>query len=538
MPSKDSAKFTGNPECASGPGPARDSAVDAFLARHPQRPAAATLTGPQAWREAGFAVVLFAFCLYDWKAFAAVVLFALAAFYAAIALHKLLIVLVSCLLRPVPRFSADELTAFRDEELPVYTVLIPMYREAEVAAKLVHAVAALEYPADKLDVKLLLEADDRATIDQCLGMALPRGVEVMVVAHSLPKTKPKACNHGLWAARGEFLVVYDAEDRPEPDQLRKAVALFRRLPARVVCLQARLNYHNPRQNWLTRFFTLEYTAWFDLFLPGLVACGAPIPLGGTSNHFRIDALRRLGGWDPFNLTEDCDLGLRLHRGGYRTQMLDSTTWEEANSRVGNWIRQRSRWVKGYLQTHFVHTRSYGRTLVELGPWGTAHFLLTVGGQSAAQLLNPLFWLAGLAYAGLAAARWAGAGPGPWRLVYDDRVADLPGAPLTAWSEWSQAFWYMAVGLFFANGLFIGVNMAAVLRRRLWDMTPQALLSPLYWALGSAAAWKGFLQLFSRPYHWEKTLHGLDAPGLADASPKDPARTRSATHESALGLVKK
>jgi cellulose synthase/poly-beta-1,6-N-acetylglucosamine synthase-like glycosyltransferase len=277
----------------------------------------------------------------------------------------------------------------------------------------------------------------------------------------------------------------------------------------VVCLQAKLNYYNPDQNVLTRWFTLEYTAWYDLFLPGLNVMQMPIPLGGTSNHFRIEALSAIGGWDPFNLTEDCDLGVRLYRKGWRTLVLDSVTWEEANSQLGNWIRQRSRWVKGYIQSHFVHARSNLKTIRELGPKGYFSFMMTVGGLSATLLLNPIFWVTGAIYLGLGVTHAAGITDlGPWQLRYYDRVADVPGSPLTVWSELSIAFWVAAVGLVAANAVFILINLLACARRGLWNLALYALLSPLYWALISIAAWKGFLQLFSKPFYWEKTVHGL------------------------------
>jgi cellulose synthase/poly-beta-1,6-N-acetylglucosamine synthase-like glycosyltransferase len=339
----------------------------------------------------------------------------------------------------------------------------------------------------------------------CRSLTLPSSIEVIVVPHAMPKTKPKACNHGLRAARGEFLVIYDAEDRPDRDQLRKAVAAFRRLPPGIACLQAKLNYYNPYQNVLTKWFTLEYSALFDLILPGLHHLGMPIPLGGTSNHFRTSVLRELGGWDPFNLTEDCDLGMRLHRHGWRTQVLDSTTWEEANSRLGNWVRQRSRWVKGFIQTHFVHIRSNFQTAREMGPFGFASFLLTVGGFSASCLLNPFFWAVDLFRLAVA----AGFSPPPWILLHLGGLADVTQGSTAAWTRLSQFFWY-AVALYSANSFFIAIQILGCTRRRLWRLIPFALASPLYWVLISIAGWKGLLQLFYRPFYWEKTRHGLSA----------------------------
>src|SRR5207247_7375152 len=207
-----------------------------------------------------------------------------------------------------------------------------------------------------------------------------------------PRTKPKACNYGLTLARGDLLTIYDAEDRPDPLQLRRAAVAFRRLDDPVACLQARLSYHNANQNMITRWFTAEYLTWFGGLLPALVEQGAPVPLGGTSMHIRTDVLRMIGAWDPYNVTEDADLGLRLHRLGYRTHVLDSTTYEEATSDFVNWVKQRSRWYKGYMQTWLVHSRHPRRLWKELGPTGFLSFHLTIGATPLVPLINPIFWL--------------------------------------------------------------------------------------------------------------------------------------------------
>ncbi len=301
----------------------------------------------------------------DYKVAFTVVTFALCGFYGAVIVFRLFSVTVALFGSGEHRVDHSEVDALPEADLPIYTVLVPMYKEPEVAQKIARTVTKLNYPIDKLDVKLLLEEDDAPTrkkIEEVFD-SLPKCVEVVIapaVPKGQPRTKPRACNWGLERARGKYCVIFDAEDVPEPDQLKKAVIVFRRLEAKgkghVACLQAKLNYFNARQNALTRFFTLEYTTWFDLFLPGLHAVRTPIPLGGTSNHFKTEVLKQLGGWDPFNVTEDCDLGMRLARKGNSTEVLDSTTWEEANSQVMNWIKQRSRWIKGYYQTHLVHTR--------------------------------------------------------------------------------------------------------------------------------------------------------------------------------------
>jgi len=376
-----------------------------------------------------------------------------------------------------------ELAALRDDDLPVYSILVPMYNEPETLPHLVAALGAMDYPADKKDVQLLLEADDTATCEAAAALALPPGFRVTVVPPSFPRTKPKACNIGLELARGEFLVIYDAEDRPEPDQLKKAVAAFRRMPEKVVCLQSRLNFYNPRQNLLTRLFSAEYSAWFDLSLPGLSALDAVIPLGGTSNHFVTRILRELMGWDAYNVTEDCDLGVRICRRGGTSRMLRTTTWEEACSSLPFWIRQRTRWLKGYIQTYLVHMRRPLRLARELGWRNFWHFQLLIGGSIIGFLMNPLFWALALI----------------WFLFRIEVLTDLFPLPIFALG---------ALCLFAGNFVFTYLNAIGCYRRKRYDLVKVALLSPFYWVLMSVAAWRAFVQFFANPFYWEKTRHGL------------------------------
>ncbi|NRA38336.1 MAG: glycosyltransferase [Planctomycetes bacterium] len=262
--------------------------------------------------------------------------------YLAVILFRLLALCVGW------RGGSKSLEIQEPDQWPMYTILAPLYKEKNVANNIVAALKNLDYPSESLDVKLLLEADDQETFDALKAANVPDWMEIIVVPDAQPRTKPRACNHGLKSAKGDFLVIFDAEDRPEPDQLKKAVMRFNELDDNVVCIQASLIYHNWRQNLLTRLFALEYNLWFLRYQPGLVRLGGPLPLGGTSNHFKIDALKKVGGWDPYNVTEDCDLGVRLDVNKYKCDLLDSITWEEANSQIGNWLRQRSRWLKGYM----------------------------------------------------------------------------------------------------------------------------------------------------------------------------------------------
>ncbi|MFP4176983.1 MAG: glycosyltransferase family 2 protein [Planctomycetota bacterium] len=385
-------------------------------------------------------------------------------------------------------FSTDQIQDLDEDELPVYTLLLPLYEEADVLPGLVEGLRELDYPEDKLDVLMLLEEDDYDTIRAARALDLPPWIRVVrVPADEPPRTKPKACNIGLGLARGDYLVIYDAEDRPEPDQLKKAILGFRHVPDDVICLQAKLNFYNQRQNLLTRWFTTDYSVWFDLMLPGVDYLQAPIPLGGTSNHFRVDVLKELRGWDPFNVTEDCDLGVRLAMRGYRTCILDSTTWEEACSDLSFWVKQRSRWTKGYIQTYLVHLRRPLSHLLTLGPGKTLSFHLMVGGTFLCLLINPVYWLL---TAGWFIFRW-------------EEVSVLFPFPLILWG---------LLCLFAGNFVFIYSSLLATYQRGYYDLVKHCLFLPFYWVLASVGAWKGFAQLITNPSYWEKTKHGLDQEG--------------------------
>jgi cellulose synthase/poly-beta-1,6-N-acetylglucosamine synthase-like glycosyltransferase len=378
-----------------------------------------------------------------------------------------------------------EIAMLDERSLPRYTILVPLYKEANVVRLLTDNLRRLDYPVSKLEVLLLCEADDTDTISALEESDLPGNYHVVHVPTGEPRTKPRACNYGLLLARGEFCVIYDAEDRPEPDQLKKAVIGFRKGPPGLACIQAKLNYFNSRQNLLTRWFAAEYAFWFDLVLPGLHHSQHPIPLGGTSNHFTVSVLRELCAWDPFNMTEDADLGIRLWERGWKTGMIDSITLEEANSRLGNWVRQRSRWIKGYLQTWLVHMRHPLRLVrrIGLGPFLSLQF--TVGGIIVT-LLNPIFWTL-TAVVLIADPGWV--------------HSLLPGV----------LFWIALAELLIGNFMHLYLFLVGSARRGFWDLIPTLLAAPLYWLLMSISGWKGALQLVTKPFYWEKTEHGLVDP---------------------------
>lgn len=438
-------------------------------------------------------------------------------------------------------------------EWPVYTILVPLYKEKNVASNIIRSLSALDYPHDKLDVKLLLEANDQETLDALEAAHVPDWIEILIVPDAQPRTKPRACNHGLASATGEYLVIFDAEDKPDPDQLKKAVLRFDELnDDKVVCVQASLAYHNYKQNLLTRLFAIEYNMWFTRFQPGLVKLGGPLPLGGTSNHFKIEALKEVGGWDPYNVTEDCDLGVRLHAHGYTCDLLASTTWEEANSRVGNWLRQRSRWIKGYMITHVVWFRHPLRLLKQLGLMGFSRFIMVVSSVGLLAVANPFLW-ALLLYWFIAIGHDLQMGYDFWELLTTrDELKTRWSWPMLfleadedpRWSMISQILFTLSCILFMANFVFVLIACVYGARPGQKGLFWAALLSPFYWVLMSIASWKALYQLIVRPHYWEKTVHGLDhADGDDDAtapdavlaaanSGNDPSQTPAATDDPA------
>jgi len=379
--------------------------------------------------------------------------------------------------------SDREVASLRDSELPVYTVLVPMYKEPEVLAILASALRKIDYPPSKLDIKLVLEEDDFETIAAAKALALDATFEIIRVPHSEPKTKPKACNYALRLARGKYLTIYDAEDKPEPNQLKKAVVAFRRLGKKTACVQARLNYYNAEENWLTRMFTLEYSLWFDMFLPALDRLRVPIPLGGTSNHFDLEKLREAGAWDPFNVTEDADLGLRFAAMGYQVAVVDSVTYEEANSRLGNWTRQRSRWIKGYIQTWLVNMRHPLRLFRRVGWGGFCSLQLFIGGTFVSGLAYPLMLFPFLL----------------WTFTHSDSLR--PFFPPTV-------LFISVLNLVVGNSCMILLSMLAAAKRKNYWLLPSAFTMPAYWLLQTVAAYKALFQLIVRPFYWEKTAHGI------------------------------
>ncbi|HVZ12955.1 MAG TPA: glycosyltransferase, partial [Bauldia sp.] len=371
-----------------------------------------------------------------------------------------------------------------EDRLPVYTVLVPLYREAHLVDELVASLDALDWPRRRLDIKLLVESVDPETVAAVTRAVRDRpAFEVLVVPQGGPRTKPKALSYALPLARGEYVTVYDAEDRPQPRQLREAHAIFAASSPDVACVQASLAIDNGARGWLPLMFTIEYAALFDGLLPLLAAARMPLPLGGTSNHFRRVALEAVGGWDPFNVTEDADLGLRLARFGYRAVTADLATHEDAPVGFRAWFNQRTRWYKGWGQTWLVHTRSPFRLVRQLGVRGLAGFLLIGTGLIVTSLVYPVYIATLAAAATNPAALWG--------------EGDLGAAAILGVNLFNLVAGYVAMAVLSARAL-----------RRRGRIAPvrSYLLLPLYWLLMSLAAYRAAFELLLRPHHWAKTPH--------------------------------
>ncbi|MGI1662777.1 glycosyltransferase family 2 protein [Palleronia sp. KMU-117] len=387
--------------------------------------------------------------------------------------------------------------------LPRVSLLVPLFREREIAGRLLRRLDRLAYPRDLLDILLIAEENDTITQATVEAAGLPPWMRLVTVPPGTLQTKPRALNYALDFARGSIIGVYDAEDAPAPDQIRQVVTRFARSGPEVACLQGILDFYNPHQNWLSRCFTVDYAAWFRIILPGLLRLGLVIPLGGTTLFFRRAALEALGGWDAHNVTEDADLGIRLARRGYRTELIATVTEEEANCHVWPWVRQRSRWLKGYAMTWAVHSRSPRRLLSDLGPWRFFGVQVLLLGTLSQFVLAPVLWSFWLLPLGV---------PHP--------LADVLPRGL-----------FLTLGALFllAEVANVAIGCAAVAGPRHRWLIPWVPTLHLYWPLGAIASYKAMFELISRPFYWDKTAHGIssrpDAASRAPAEGPSAARTQ-------------
>ncbi|RBI75981.1 glycosyl transferase [Roseovarius sp. TE539] len=375
----------------------------------------------------------------------------------------------------------------KDGRLPKVSILVPLFRETEIAHALIARLSRLTYPKCLLDVVLVLEEKDALTQQTLASIDLPPWMRAVVVPDGQPRTKPRAMNYALDFCEGDIVGIFDAEDAPDPDQITRVARRFQTAPPDLVCLQGILDYYNPRQNWLARCFTIEYATWFRVMLPGMSRLGLAIPLGGTTLYFRRHVLEELGGWDAHNVTEDADLGFRLARHGYRTEMINTVTAEEANCRAWPWIRQRSRWLKGYMTTYLVHMRNPRLLFRQLGPrkfWGfQAHFVSAL----SQFILAPFLWSF-------------------WLLIFG-----LPH-PLDPYVARSTL---VTVGvLFLLIEVFnVVLHMTAVSGREHRHLMAWAPTMHFYAPLGAVAAYKALYEMVFAPFFWDKTRHGHSLPLL-------------------------
>jgi cellulose synthase/poly-beta-1,6-N-acetylglucosamine synthase-like glycosyltransferase len=373
------------------------------------------------------------------------------------------------------RGGGDHAAAVPDAELPRYTILVPAYQEQDVIGDMVRCLDKLDYPKDRLEALILVERRDHATKQAIRDADPAEFIRIVEIPPGTPQTKPRSCNAGLLLAKGDLIVIYDAEDRPDPGQLRLVAGHFAAADDTLACVQAKLMVANARQSFITRQFALEYCLRYELTLPGLARLGLPIPLGGTSNHFRTRLLRELGGWDAWNVTEDADLGMRCSALGYRVEVADSITYGEMPHRVKAWTKQRTRWLKGFMLTALVHTRNPARTWRTFGRAGTATMLTFMVGTPLLYLAQPVslaIWASG--YHGLV-------------------TQQLPvGYTVTITQSAIFAVWTALV-------------VAAARRHKLTSVVFAPLL-PAYWVMHWAASWRGLYQLIRAPFLWEKTPH--------------------------------
>ncbi|MEM9853355.1 MAG: glycosyltransferase family 2 protein [Pseudomonadota bacterium] len=432
------------------------------------------------------AVLFFGLCAAPQAIFASLLAWALLTLLATLAVKAMA---AFATLRAGRRDTDPPFQGMGLETLPKITILVALYRETDIAAHLIACLRRLNYPRERLEVLLVTESDDITTQDTLARTDLPHWIRQISVPIGHVKTKPRALNFALDQCAGEIVGVYDAEDAPEPDQLLRVAAHFKAADAEVACLQGRLDFYNPRKNWLARCFTLEYAAWFRVVLPGLAKLRLPVPLGGTTLFFRAAALHALGGWDAHNVTEDADLGLRLTRRGYRTELIDTVTYEEANCRLWPWVRQRSRWIKGYAITYAVHMRRPRALLRDLGLWGFLGMQVLFLGTLSQFLLAPLlisFWAAALGF--------------------DHGLVGLMGRDAAV----SMTGLFISAELLNLAVLVLGLTRTS--HRGLWVWAPTLMA---YFPLGTIAAYKALYELFGRPFYWDKTSHGISKDAKAE-----------------------
>ena len=369
------------------------------------------------------------------------------------------------------------------EELPLYTILVPLYKESRIAKQLIENLTNLNYPKEKLQILLLCEEDDKETLQAFQKFTIPKFFEILIIPHSLPKTKPKACNYGLQHAQGKYITIYDADDKPDINQLYDVVRKFTELPQDYICIQAKLNYYNRTENLLTKLFAIEYYHWFEMMLPSLYKYGMIIPLGGSSNHFITAKLCEIGGWDAYNVTEDAELGLRIGVMNYKTYLLDSVTLEESPLTIKSWIVQRSRWIKGYMKTYILYLKDIKRK-------STFSMKENIGFHFFVGL--PMFTFVILPFI-------------PFIIFFDLGISSSSFVNLKIYNLNATLGWINLV-LMILLPIVIAI---LVFRKSKWQLEIFTIMSyPFYWWLHTISSYRAVYHLFKMTYYWDKTEHGL------------------------------
>ncbi len=367
-------------------------------------------------------------------------------------------------------------------KLPKVSILVPLFDEADILGALITRLRKTDYPKELLEVVLILEHCDLRTRQAVAKLHLPHWIRTITVPKSILQTKPRAMNYALKFCAGEIIGIYDAEDAPEADQIYRIARHFQSCGPKVVCIQGYLDFYNARQNWLSRCFTIEYAIWFRVLLHGIQKLGLPVPLGGTTFFIKRHALEELGAWDAHNVTEDADLGIRLARFGYQCAFVPTVTYEEANCHFRPWIKQRSRWLKGYAMTWITHMQRPVDLWQDLGPKGFFAVQIIFLGSLSSFLLAPAFWIL-------------------WWVALGGSLPFLELLPPPVW-------WALSVAFIGTEAVLFLLGLIACSGKQHRSLMPWVAGMILYWPIGTIAVYKALYELIFAPFYWDKTNHGL------------------------------
>lgn len=368
-----------------------------------------------------------------------------------------------------------------------YNIIVPLYNEEkEVTCQNITSLTSLNFDSDNLNIIYALEEEDKQSLLHFQGLCdiIPEQMIYITIPKTLPKTKPKASNYALSFCFGEFVVIYDAEDIPDPDQLIKSVKQFKQESENTACLQAKLNYYNHSENLLTKLFSIEYGLWFNYLVCGLATKNSFIPLGGTSNHFKLEILKKIGKWDAFNVTEDADIGARLSFLGYRVGWLDSLTLEESPIGISNWLKQRARWIKGYLQTLFVHSLNHSTIFSKSNTWKLIELHFYVGFSALTFLMLPINFLL---------------------IAFSSFLSNASSISFIAYFISYGSLALTTISFFIGQVIYFQSQNKKI---TICDIII-SFIFPIYFILHSIAAYLALYQLITKPIAWNRTKHGFN-----------------------------